>query len=157
MRHVATLLFMIVFAGMSAVLSFAGDRADDIHANLGSNFSGSFLWDAGGEVQKVQVTIERVRLSAERLVVATGTGQYDSAGKIINFNVMWQIDPKSLRFEMWEASPSSDSFVADGSHVGTISEDLKSISARWTTKGSGEQGTLELTDDAAAADEKSAK
>ncbi|MDP6584934.1 MAG: hypothetical protein QF535_09775, partial [Anaerolineales bacterium] len=56
-----------------------------------------------------------------------------------------KITPSTLCFEMWEMNPTgSVDFVTDGSHVGTISNDLKSIQAVWTTKVSGEQGDLKL-------------
>jgi hypothetical protein len=47
---------------------------------------------------------------------------------------------------MWERNPvgSSWSFVTDGSHVGTITPDLRTIEATWTTNGSGQRGKLLL-------------
>ena len=152
MINAVKITLMVVLIGLCLAPAVGDERAEQIRANLGTAFSGSFSWDAGGDPQKIRVTLERVRVSAEGHIVATGKGQYDSAGEIIDFNVMWQIDPQSMKFEMWEASPSSTTFVSDGSHVGAISDDLRSITARWTTRETGQQGTLSLRDASSAAD-----
>lgn len=48
-------------------------------------------------------------------------------------------DVPSLQLEMWEIDPAGDGahFVTAVSHLGIVSEDLKHISATWTTKTDG--------------------
>jgi len=47
--------------------------------------------------------------------------------------------------EIMELSPQgSTSFETDGSHRGNLSKDLQRIDTQWTTRGSGQQGTLHL-------------
>lgn len=78
-------------------------------------------------------------------VVAMGTGEYKTANGDTKIDIKFQISPNLLRFEMWEMNPKgSSNFITDGSHIGTISEDLKTINAVWTTKSTGKHGDLSL-------------
>lgn len=132
--------FGLVFALALFVLSpFSASAAE-----LAPNYAGTFQWDAGGAPQLVTIDISSVKTNSTGQIIASGKGQYDSSGKIIYIDVRWLIDPKTLRFEMWEANPDSASFTTDGSHVGVISEDFTRITATWTTKETGNRGTLEL-------------
>jgi hypothetical protein len=91
------------------------------------------------------ISINNILTDLEDNVIAGGNGLYETEDGNTAINIKIKITPSTLRFEMWEMNPTgSDDFVTDGSHVGTISNDLKSIQAVWTTKGSGEQGDLKL-------------
>ena len=54
------------------------------------------------------------------------------------------VEQRTRSVEIWESDPNSTLFVTDGSHKGTLSEDLQAIAAEWTTEGSGMKGTLRL-------------
>ena len=50
-----------------------------------------------------------------------------------------------MQFQMWEMNPKGNAeFTIDGSHIGTISNDLKTINAVWTTAIPEYKGTLKL-------------
>lgn len=118
------------------------DNADWVVANLPTDFQGTFQWDNDPTVQEVKVRIDSVSIGSGRQVTATGSAVYTTLGQKTAINVTWQIDPVTGRFEMWEKDPTSADFVTDGSHVGTISTDLQSINAMWTTRSSGQLGQL---------------
>lgn len=62
-----------------------------------------------------------------------------------DIDVKMVITPDTMRLEMWERSLEGPSdFITDGSHVGEISNDLKTITAVWTTMSTGQQGDLKL-------------
>ena len=120
--------------------------ADVLDAPLPRQFAGTFAWDSGSDIQRLTITLEKVEAEGGR-VTAQGRGRYVVGDKPTDITVTWSIDAATLRFEMWERAPQArpgDSFVTDGSHVGTISQDLKLVTATWTTRGSGQRGTLQL-------------
>jgi len=98
------------------------------------------------ERQEVTINVPTSFLDQEGNIVADGKGRYLSIrGGPHDINIKIKISPESRRFEMWEIDPDKDSgFLTEGSHVGTISKDLKTIKAVWTTTGTGEQGELLL-------------
>jgi len=122
-------------------------EASDIQARLCGSFEGTFRWDAAPIAQVVSIRLEPVTIDGAGAVWAVGKGDYIIGGvKTTSIDVTWVIEAQSLRFEMWEHNPvgGSTSFVTDGSHVGTIASDLRTIEATWTTKGSGRRGQLRL-------------
>lgn len=134
----AGLLVLLMVLATHAV----ADEADWVIANLPTDFHGTFQWDNDPTVQEVKVRIDSVAIGSDRQVTATGSSVYTTHGQKTAINVTWLIDPATGRFEMWEEDPTSADFVTDGSHVGTISADLKSINAMWTTRSSGQLGQL---------------
>lgn len=118
------------------------DQADWVKANLPADYRGTFQWDNDPTVQEVKVRIDSVSIGTDRQVTAAGSSVYTTLGQKTAINVTWQIDPVTGRFEMWEKDPTSADFVTDGSHIGTISADLRSINAMWTTQSSGQLGQL---------------
>jgi hypothetical protein len=118
----------------------------NVHDNLPQSYSGSFQWHGSKSIAYLTISINNILTDLEDNVIAEGNGFYEEKGHAnTDINIKIKITPSTLRFEMWEMNPTgSDDFVTDGSHVGTISNDLKSIQAVWTTKGSGEQGDLKL-------------
>jgi hypothetical protein len=97
-------------------------------------------------MQYVTISINNILTDLEDNVIAEGNGFYEAKGyDNTAINIKIKITPSTLRFEMWEMNPTgSGDYETDGSHVGTISNDLKSIQAVWTTKVSGKQGDLKL-------------
>lgn len=113
-------------------------------AKLSKEFSGTFRWDGEASLQHLTVTLRDVAQDLDGLVVARGSGRYDADGRVTAIDVKWWIDPANRRFEMWEANPTASVFETEGSHVGTISSDLRTVSATWTTRSSGRKGILFL-------------
>lgn len=140
-------LMLIAIAMQAWAASAAALEAEYVRANLsGKTFEGTFRWDGNPDVQKVSIRLNEVTIDSSGAVAALGKGRYDDAAGSTSIDVKWLIDPQTMRFEMWELNPQgSTSFVTDGSHVGAISSDLKSINARWMTRSSGQRGVLSLT------------
>lgn len=143
MKQLVSALFVL------ALICLPAAAADPAHvkANLARQYTGTFAWDQGSSIQKVSITLEKTDIEGGSRVIAQGSGIYVTDGKTTHIQVRCAIDAATLRFEMWEQAPQagpSDNFVTDGSHVGTISEDLKLITATWTTRGSGQRGALQL-------------
>jgi len=93
------------------------------------------------EKHLVSITVSSLSVDPDGNVIAVGVGEYNITQGI---DVRVQITPNTLRFEMWETSPEDTGFTTEGSHVGTISEDLRTINAVWTTTSTGRQGELFL-------------
>lgn len=131
-----------------ALLALMGVRAHALDPNLitaglPERFDGVYVWVGEDARQDVSVTINRTTIDEVGNVLAFGDGQYVQDDQTLYFSMIWQIEPQSMRIEIWETSPQSQvEFVNDGSHVGVISEDLSTVTAVWTTAGSGDQGTL---------------
>ncbi len=133
-----TLAFLIAIVPRASALD-----PELIAASLPERFDGIYIWVGEDGRQDITVTINRTTVDAARQVLAFGDGQYIYDGQTLHFSMVWQIEPKSMRVEIWETSPRSDvEFVNDGSHIGVISEDLSTVSAVWTTASNGQQGTL---------------
>jgi len=116
-----------------------------IRDNLPRHYSGTFNWHGNKSVQYVSIAISKVYIDSENNIIAEGAGKYTENRRDTNIDIIIKISPETLRFEMWEKNPAdSGSFVTDGSHVGTISNDLKTIKAVWTTKSNGKQGDWKL-------------
>ncbi len=108
-------------------------------------YSGIFRWHGDSTFQNVSIVIDEVIYDAEKNIIAKGTGKYQTLFRETDIEIMIVINPETRRFEMWEESASGISdFITDGSHVGEISNDLKTLTAVWTTKSSGRQGDLKL-------------
>ncbi len=95
------------------------------------------------EKLNVSITVSSLSIDSSGHVIAVGVGEYITTQRNTKFDIRFQISPNNLRFEMWETT-SETGYISEGSHVGTISEDLKTINAVWTTTSSGEQGELFL-------------
>ena len=139
-------LILFLFVGtLLYITNAAAMDPDDLANNLPRKWEGTFTWhDKARPVQPITVTITDVSVDSNGSVIALGDGVYDK-GHLVEFSLKWSIDPKTLRFEMWESAPKpATSIVTDGSHIGKISEKLDKIEAVWTTISSGEQGDLLL-------------
>jgi hypothetical protein len=105
---------------------------------------GTFRWDGGAMDQHVTLAFERIELRADGKVEASGPGLV-RAGRTVRFTMRAVIEPETRRVEMFESvPPGTVGYVTDGSHVGTLAADLGSVRLVWTTRGTGERGTMEL-------------
>src|SRR5262249_21659161 len=113
--------------------------------DLPRGFSGDFRWDASGIAQPVEIRFTNVRQVWEHAFEAIGCGRYDVSGVITDIRVRMLIAEANLAVELFELEPvGSAGFVVDGSHVGTLSDDLRHLVAVWTTRTSGQSGRLDL-------------
>jgi len=96
------------------------------------------------EKHNVSITVSSLSIDSSGHVIAVGVGEYITTQRNTKIDIRFQISPNNLRFEMWETNLGITDWITEGSHVGTISEDLKTINAVWTTTSSGEQGELFL-------------
>lgn len=140
-RTLALLLVVLVWP----ITGWTVSESENIRSNLCRQLRGSFKWNGSSQIQNVSISLSDIRVDTNNDVLALGKGQYTTNSRVTDIDVKWLIDPKSGRFEMWESNPTRPGFVTEGSHVGSISGDLKSVTAIWTTRGTGEQGTLVLT------------
>ncbi len=118
--------------------------AESVIARLPRAFVGEFRWDNDRATQTVAIRFETVRRLDAAHVEATGCGVYDADGKVTAIDVKMHVTVPDLAVEIWESAPDRAAFVTDGSHRGSLSGDLRSIDARWTTASSGQQGRLRL-------------
>ncbi len=140
LRTLALLFVVLVWPATG----WSASEAEEIQSELSSQFEGTFQWDKSAVVEYVSVSLRDIRVNYNGKIIAVGKGQYTLNERVTDINVKWLIDPKNKRFEMWESNPSTSDFVTNGSHAGFISGDLQSIRATWTTRSTGEQGTLLL-------------
>jgi hypothetical protein len=135
---------VLAFSIVASAAVEAKSGAEAVRAGLPREFCGTFQWDGDAELQEVFVRLSRTQVDKGGRIVAFGKGRYVTDSVTTHIQVKWLIEPQSGRFEMWEENPSQPAFTTDGSHVGAIADRLTSVEARWTTRGSGNQGTLRL-------------
>ncbi len=127
--------------------AISSDQLDSATAPLKKYYEGSFRWNDSDTADRVFIELDHIGTSSNGRITAYGKGVYifTDPDRLTSIEVKWVINPKSLRFEMWEMNAVGEQdFITNGSHVGTISADMDSITATWTTKGTGQQGTLQL-------------
>ncbi len=141
---------ILLYCFLASVLTTAAchrSLADDstIEQAVLTDFSGSFQWDGSYEVQRVDMRfVSFARLDGHRIDVR-GCGRYDTSGLVTNIRVKMIVDEQTRHVEIWEADPIGHTpFETEGSHRGSLDDDLQGIRAVWTTNGSGATGKLLL-------------
>ena len=116
-----------------------------IERDLPRHYIGDFRWQAGGARQKVELKfMSLARVDAESLE-ARGCGRYDASGVITDIKVKLLISEPTLAVELFEQEPiGSEDFTVDGSHIGSLSDDLRHLVAVWTTRATSATGRLDL-------------
>jgi hypothetical protein len=140
-------LLPILCMAMLVSRAVSAHDAEFIVDNLARTYQGSFQWEDSSQVQKVSIVFDYPIMLAPSLVSVPGRGTYDLDGRSTFKIVKCLIDVRTLQIEIWERDPATDAaaFGINGSHVGSISANLKSISATWTNISNGERGTLRLS------------
>ena len=134
-----------LFGWMAGVAQNPGAVAAEFSADqLCRQFSGEFRWDGSKNVQEVSIKLKSVTAGADGILIAMGSGSYQSANDLNLIKVKWQINTANNDFEMWEFNTTAVDFTTDGSHKGKISAGFTVIDARWTTVSTGNTGTLHL-------------
>jgi hypothetical protein len=130
-----------------AVAAYGTAFADEtaIEQAVLTDFSGGFQWDDSGEVQRVDMRFVTLTRLDERRFETRGCGRYDASGLITSIRVRMIVDEETHHVEIWEADPIGHTlFETEGSHQGSLDDDLKGIAAVWTTNGTGATGKLRL-------------
>jgi hypothetical protein len=121
----------------------AGKRS--LERRLPRNYIGHFHWDNKDDQQAVEFRFDIVRRVDARSVEALGCGRYDASGIVTNIEVEMHISMPDLAVELVEREPEgSPGFTVNGSHIGSLSRDLKHLTAVWTTGATGERGKIDL-------------
>jgi hypothetical protein len=122
---------------------FADDAA--IEQAVLTAFSGSFQWDGAFQIQLVDMRFVAFTRLDEQRIEARGCRRYETTGFVTSIRVKMIVDEQTRQVEIWEADPiGSASFETGGSHKGSLDDDLKGITAVWTTSKSGATGKLVL-------------
>jgi hypothetical protein len=117
----------------------------DLTQNMPRGYLGEFSWDGDGTIQNVVITLDSVRALNDQNVEAMGCGSYEINRQVTMIKIRMFVRLSDLFVEIMELSPQgSTSFETDGSHRGNLSKDLQSIDTQWTTRDSGQRGTLHL-------------
>jgi len=138
---------VLVIAAAGLLFASAARAVDvtDLTQNMPRGYLGEFSWDGDKAVQNVVITLETVRALNDQNVEAMGCGSYEINRQVTMIRVRMFVRLSDLFVEIMELSPQgSTSFETDGSHRGNLSKDLQSIDTQWTTRGSGQRGTLHL-------------
>lgn len=105
---------------------------------------GTFRWEGESGGQRVTIAFDRVERRADGKIEASGVGQVVTE-RTVRFTARAVIEPETRQVEMFEeVPPGTPGYVSDGSHVGTLAADLQTMRLVWTTRGTGERGSMEL-------------
>jgi hypothetical protein len=139
-------LGVMIVAASLLVASVRAGEIEQLTDKLPRAYLGEFLWEGDKAVQNVVIiTLESVRALNEQNVEALGCGSYEINRQVTRIRVRMFVRLPDLYVEIMELSPQgSTSFETDGSHRGNLSKDLQSIDTQWTTRGSGQRGSLHL-------------
>jgi len=136
-----TMIVAFIFAPYMMALEPAS-----IKDSLAKTYEGTFKWYGETSTSIVSIKISEVLVASDNSITAVGIGEYKTKEKNTSIDIKIEIKVDSLRFEMWEMNPKpNQNFVTNGSHVGSISENMENIRAIWTTKSTGKQGSLILS------------
>ena len=137
----------LAIAAASLLLVSAVHAAEigDFTEKLPRAYIGEFLWDGDKTVQNVVITFDQVRARNGQTAEASGCGSYEVGRHVTKIKVRMFVKLPDLKVELFELSPEGNgSFETGGSHRGSLSDDLQSIDAQWTTTASGQRGQLHL-------------
>jgi hypothetical protein len=132
-----------VFALALFVLPGVG-RAEDkpIHAAaVPREFKGEYEWRDEKKPYTLTLKIDKIE-EKDGTISFFGSHLYTPGD--YKMKIEGTIDAKSRRITIRESDPSQDDSETDGSFEGTISKDLQTIEAVWTTKSTGNKGDLKV-------------
>jgi hypothetical protein len=147
LRAAARFLLSFCLAAAASAQQQPGEAS--VVDRLPRAWCGVFRWDDDTREQYVTIAFARVSAGAEGRIMAEGSGlvRYtdEPPAKAVPFRIRAIIEPATRRIELFEALdvPRID-YVTDGSHVGDLAPDLRSMRTVWTTRGTGHRGTMEL-------------
>jgi hypothetical protein len=108
-------------------------------ANVPREFKGDFEWRGWKNPYTLVLKIDKIE-EKDGVIRFSGTHFYTPGD--YRMKVEGTIDAKKRSVSIRESDPSKPDSETDGSFEGTISEDLKTLEAVWTTKDTGKMGDL---------------
>jgi hypothetical protein len=130
----ALVLFVVTSAGWAQDIPI---RAADVPRE----FKGEFAWR--DETKPYTLTLEIDKIDEKHGTIRFSGSHLFTPGDY-KMKVDGTIDAKSRRITIRESDPSRADSDTDGSFEGTITADLQTIEAVWTTKSTGNKGTLKV-------------
>lgn len=139
---------ILTYCGLLLALSASTGYADKpgLFDKLPVTYIGRFQWNNSANMQQVVFIWENESKDEKGELILTGKGEYGIKKKI-NTIIRGIVDPETYKIEIWEDAGKTENVTTDGSHIGSISSDLKTISTVWTTvdgKGREVNGLLKL-------------
>ena len=153
-RHAVLLLLLALpaAAGPAGAEQPSAAPGGGLAEKLPRSWCGTFSWETFGDLQHVTITFDRVTPLADGTIEATGRGIVKSF-RTVPFLARAVVDPAGRRIELFESlATPTPGYITDGSHVGTLAPDLQSMRLAWTTRGTGERGSMQLQARPAGAD-----
>ena len=129
---------------LAVVLLPGTGRADDKPiraADVPREFRGEFAWRDDQKTYTLVLKIDKVE-EKDGVIRFTGTHAYDPGD--YTMKVEGTIDPKTRGVRIRESDPSRADAQTDGTFEGTLSADLQSLEAVWTTEDTGTKGDLKV-------------
>lgn len=143
MRNVFTALIMVLV--LMAGWAHAEDPAENPQWLPPLKWYGVYKWRGDDVIQHVSISLTRWSIDDNGIMIARGRGRCKVGNEVTRVMVKVSFNLKTLDFEMWERPIKVDpTYVTDGSHIGKLSADHRTIVAVWTTNGTGEKGYLHL-------------
>jgi len=141
-------IFILTCCGLILALSVSTVYADKtgLFDKLPATYIGRFHWDNSAVIQQVVFIWENEAKNEKGEVILSGKGAYGIKKKL-NTIIRGVVNPETYKIEIWEDAGKTENVTTDGSHIGSISSDLKTISTVWETvdgKGRGVNGRLNL-------------
>jgi hypothetical protein len=140
-------LAAVLVLGLLAAAPAQAFDGQEIIDRLDGAWTGKFQWADGTGLQFISVYLETPYFGEDGQVFVSGETEYALDGEVTVVSTEWQIMPETGRVEIFDLPGKNidpESFETDGSYVGYLSKDMTGIKAVWTTRSTGEQGTLQL-------------
>jgi hypothetical protein len=138
-------LGLALLVASSLLATVRATEMETLASRLPRAYAGEFIWDGDKAAENVTFIFESVRDLSDQKGEAVGCAAYETKRDVAKVKVRMFIRLSDLQVEIWEQSPQGDTqFETDGSHRGSLSEDLQRIDAQWTTRITGRHGQLHL-------------
>ena len=137
-QRIAIAVALVVFA--VPTLGRAEDKPTQT-VSLPREFTGTFAWQDVMQSYTLTLKIDKFE-EKDGTIRFTGSHEYTPGD--FKMKVKGTIDAKSRKIVIRESDPSHEDSDVDGSFEGTISTDLKTIEAVWTSTDSGRKGDLKI-------------
>jgi hypothetical protein len=110
-------------------------------ADVPREFRGTFEWKDMSAAYDLILKIEKIA-EKDGVIRFSGTHSYTPGEYVMK--IEGTIDPKSRRISIFETEVLAGGGDLDGSFAGTISADLTTLEAMWTSDTSGKRGDLKV-------------
>ena len=139
-----SIMVLVVIGTISVSAPANAADAAIIAQQFPRSLQGTFRWDHGGSAQIVSICVTATQVINPGNTEIIGTGIYLHEGDSTRIKVRMLVDAASLEIRIWESDPEGSlTFDTAGAHVGTLSPDFSTITARWRSMQG--QGTLTLS------------